>query len=190
MKILCIYDTQVKWQSYRFIRLVDLLSYLGLSDRWRGCVSERSAGAAFAADKPAAFAGRMWHNLTMVKYRTSIKLNALYIMRNACVKYPYGSPIRGDHEGDQNEVIWVKCLEYYPCGITSGSPICGNVCTGLVIIWYAINHTTCTDQKQSQNMRWSKAIIRSICVPHSTLFIFILWSHKNKSGKTQSINFW
>ena len=33
-------------------------------------------------------------------------------------------------------------------------------------------------------MRWSKAIIRSICVPHFTLFIFILWSHKNKSGNT------
>ena len=56
----------------------------------------------------------------------------------------------------------------------------GDVCTGLGIIWYAINHTTCTDQNQSQNMRWSKAIIRSIFVPHSTLFIFYLWSHKNE----------
>ena len=41
-------------------------------------------------------------------------------MRNACVKYPYGSPIRGDHEGDQNEVIWVKCLDITPVGSRRG----------------------------------------------------------------------
>ena len=29
----------------------------------------------------------------------------------------------------------------------------GDVCIGLVIIWYAINHKTCADQNQSQNMR-------------------------------------
>ena len=48
--------------------------------------------------------------------------------------------------------------------------LCGEVCIGLVIIWYAINHKTCADQNQSPE----------VFVFHNPHFYFTLWSHKNK----------
>ena len=73
--------------------------------------------------------------------------------------------------------------------INGAKRICGDVCTGLVIIWNAINHKTSADQNQSSKHVLIKINHKTcadqkqtseVFVFHNPHFLFYLRSHKNK----------